>query len=44
VLTWTVNEPDEIEQMARIGVDGIMSDFPERLLQAGRRDRGPAVD
>jgi len=37
VLTWTVNDPDEIEQMAAIGVDGIMSDFPERLLQLGRR-------
>ena len=41
VLTWTVNDPEEIEQMADIGVDGIMSDFPERLLQAGRRERGP---
>lgn len=37
VLTWTVNDPDEIDQMASIGVDGIMSDFPERLLQLGRR-------
>jgi glycerophosphoryl diester phosphodiesterase len=36
VLTWTVNDPAEIAQMAAIGVDGIMSDFPERLLQLGR--------
>src|SRR5262245_24472504 len=36
VLTWTVNDPDEIQQMVSIGVDGIMSDFPERLLQVGR--------
>ena len=37
VLTWTVNDPEEIGQVAAMGVDGIMSDFPERLLQAGRR-------
>jgi glycerophosphoryl diester phosphodiesterase len=37
VLTWTVNDPEEIEQMVAIGVDGVMSDYPERLLQAGRR-------
>lgn len=36
VLTWTVNDADEIAQMAAIGVDGIISDFPERLLQIGR--------
>lgn len=36
VLTWTVNDPDEIGQMAAIGVDGIMSDFPERLLHVKR--------
>lgn len=37
VLTWTVNDPEEIGQVAAMGVDGIMSDFPERLLHAGRR-------
>lgn len=36
VLTWTVNDPEEIAQMAEIGVDGIMSDFPERLLHVKR--------
>jgi glycerophosphoryl diester phosphodiesterase len=36
VLTWTVNDPDEIEQMVGLGVDGIISDFPERLLHARR--------
>jgi glycerophosphoryl diester phosphodiesterase len=29
--TWTVNDPDEIAQLAEWGVDGIMSDFPERV-------------
>lgn len=28
---WTVNEPREIAQFAEWGVDGIMSDFPERV-------------
>lgn len=31
VLVWTVNEPAEINRMKAVGVDGIMSDFPERL-------------
>jgi glycerophosphoryl diester phosphodiesterase len=33
VLGWTVNEPRDIERLKRVGVDGIMSDFPERLVQ-----------
>jgi glycerophosphoryl diester phosphodiesterase len=35
VLTWTVNEPEEINRMASMGVDGIISDYPERLLARG---------
>ncbi len=31
VYTWTVNEPADILQMKKIGVDGIFSDYPERL-------------
>lgn len=31
VYTWTVNDPQQIEQLRRLGVDGIMSDYPERL-------------
>jgi glycerophosphoryl diester phosphodiesterase len=31
VLVWTVNEPDDIARLAAAGVDGIMSDYPERL-------------
>ncbi|MDC6351182.1 glycerophosphodiester phosphodiesterase [Zeaxanthinibacter sp. PT1] len=30
VLTWTVNEPEEIDRMRELGVDGIFTDFPER--------------
>ncbi len=31
VYTWTVNDPEDIKRMKKIGVDGIFSDFPERL-------------
>lgn len=31
VNTWTVNDPAEIARLAEWGVDGIMSDYPERV-------------
>jgi glycerophosphoryl diester phosphodiesterase len=31
VYTWTVNEPGDIEQMKAIGVDGIITNYPERV-------------
>jgi len=31
VYTWTVNEPADIEQMKELGVDGIITNYPERL-------------
>ena len=31
VIVWTVNDPDAIAALAALGVDGIISDFPERL-------------
>lgn len=31
VHPWTVNEPDEIARFAAFGVDGMMSDYPERI-------------
>ena len=31
VFTWTVNEPDDIARMKSYGVDGIISDYPDRL-------------
>ncbi len=31
VNVWTVNEPEDIERMKEFGVDGIISDFPDRL-------------
>jgi glycerophosphoryl diester phosphodiesterase len=38
VLVWTVNDAADIARLTTLGVDGIMSDFPERLPAArGRR-------
>jgi glycerophosphoryl diester phosphodiesterase len=31
IYTWTVNEPDDIARVKAMGVDGIISDYPERL-------------
>ncbi|MFC7596709.1 glycerophosphodiester phosphodiesterase family protein [Terrabacter sp. GCM10028922] len=32
VLPWTVNDPTRIVQLAAVGVDGIVSDYPDRAL------------
>lgn len=34
VHVWTINEPAAIERLLALGVDGIMSDFPERVARA----------
>ncbi len=31
IYTWTVNEPDDIAAMKNMGVDGIITNFPERV-------------
>lgn len=31
IITWTVNEPDDITMVKNLGVNGIISDFPDRL-------------
>ncbi|MFH2136875.1 MAG: glycerophosphodiester phosphodiesterase family protein [Candidatus Omnitrophota bacterium] len=31
VFVYTVNEPDDIQRMKNMGVDGIFSDFPDRI-------------
>ncbi|MBX3328414.1 MAG: glycerophosphodiester phosphodiesterase family protein [Nitrospira sp.] len=32
VFVYTVNEPTDIQTAKAMGVDGIISDYPERLL------------
>ena len=34
VVVWTVNEADDILALARLGVDGMITDYPDRALQA----------
>lgn len=38
IHVWTVNEPRDMERLLALGVDGLMSDYPERLVEVmGRR-------
>jgi len=34
VHVWTVNETDSMKKFMQMGVDGIMTDYPQRLLEA----------
>ncbi|MBU3915605.1 hypothetical protein KKA14_08710, partial [bacterium] len=33
VQVWTVNEKDQMERLISLGVDGIMTDYPDRLIE-----------
>ncbi len=37
VIPWTVNEPADMDRLIAWGVDGIISDYPDRLREAMRR-------
>src|SRR6266853_2281783 len=42
VVCWTVNHPGHMRLLAQAGVDGIISDYPDRLLELTRRKDGGA--
>lgn len=42
VIPWTVNEPDDMDRLIGWGVDGLISDYPDRL-RARLQARGAAL-
>jgi glycerophosphoryl diester phosphodiesterase len=40
VVCWTVNQPAHMRMLIEAGVDGIMSDYPDRLVAARPKERG----
>jgi glycerophosphoryl diester phosphodiesterase len=34
LLPWTVNNPSDMERLIEMGVDGIITDYPDRLRRA----------
>lgn len=37
VVSWTINHPAHMRALVDAGVDGIITDYPERLLPATRK-------
>jgi len=43
VWAWTANEPGEIALLTALGVDGIFSDYPDRVIAVSESRRVPAA-
>jgi glycerophosphoryl diester phosphodiesterase len=41
VVPWTVNEPEAMRRLVRLGVDGLISDYPDLLLRVLREESVP---
>jgi glycerophosphoryl diester phosphodiesterase len=39
VVPWTVNEPGRMRQLIALGVDGIITDYPDRLIEVLQESR-----
>ena len=39
MVAWTVNEPSDIVRMLEMGLDGIISDYPDRVMAELKRRR-----
>lgn len=37
VIPWTINEVADMETMIKLGVDGIITDYPDRILKVGQK-------
>lgn len=33
IIVWTVDEPDELPLLCELGIDGVVSNFPDRIIQ-----------
>ncbi len=33
IIPWTVNKPAQMKQLVRLGVDGLITDYPDRAME-----------